>query len=158
MLPATAINGIVAKCFMAAQKIQKCFIYQIVMGIIMIVFVFSFIKIKGSFGYPLALSVFWWVNVLTLFIIMKDNFPQIQYMGAVCNACHIIFYVLPVVVPLYFIKMYFLSEHLWVSCIVGVVGFIGVLLLVIRNNYPDEIGRFSDKIRKLYVTFIGNKL
>jgi peptidoglycan biosynthesis protein MviN/MurJ (putative lipid II flippase) len=157
MLPAAAINGIVAKCFMAAQKIQKCFIYQIVMGIIMMIFVFSFIKINGSFGYPLALSAFWWINVLTLFFIMKDNFPQIQYMRAVWTACRITIYVFPVVMLLYFIKKYFLSEHVLISCIVGAVGFTGVLLLAIKNNYLDEISSYTGGIKKLYATFIGNK-
>ena len=157
ILPATAINGIVAKCFMAAQKIQKSFMYQIVMGIIMIIFVFAFIKIKGSLGYPMALSAFWWINVLAMNFIMKNNFPQIPYIKALGSVCRITFYVLPVVVPLYFIKRYFLSERILISCIIGAAAFFGVLLLAIKNNYLDEIPDYIGGMRSLYKSFTGKK-
>jgi peptidoglycan biosynthesis protein MviN/MurJ (putative lipid II flippase) len=79
VLPFAAHNTFVARLFMAAQKINRCYVYQIVMGLVMVFFVYGGIFLLGPSGYPLGVFVFYVVNSIAAITIMSRNFRFIPY-------------------------------------------------------------------------------
>jgi putative peptidoglycan lipid II flippase len=79
VLPFTAHNTIVARLFMAAQKINKAYIFQIVMSIVMVLIMYVFISYAGPIGFPLGTLVFYLINSIAAIIIMRKNFGSIPY-------------------------------------------------------------------------------
>lgn len=79
MLPLTAVNTIVARLFMAGQKIKQSFGYHIFFSIFFIISVWGGVKVYGVIGYPLALLFVYLINVFTIYLLLKFFFPFIEY-------------------------------------------------------------------------------
>ncbi len=79
ILPFTAHNTMVARLFMAAQKINKAYIFQIIMSFVMIFIIYAFITTLGPIGYPLGSFIFYILNSIAAIIIMRKNFLFIPY-------------------------------------------------------------------------------
>jgi peptidoglycan biosynthesis protein MviN/MurJ (putative lipid II flippase) len=79
ILPFTAHNTIVARLFMAAQKVKKSYIYQIIMSLLMTLVIYLSILIEGPKGYPTGVFVFYVLNSFAAIVIMKKNFSFIPF-------------------------------------------------------------------------------
>jgi peptidoglycan biosynthesis protein MviN/MurJ (putative lipid II flippase) len=79
ILPFTAHNTLVARLFMAAQKIKNSFIFQMVMNGIMVIVVYALIKMVGPKGLPIGVLATYVLICITSDIIMKKNFDFIPY-------------------------------------------------------------------------------
>jgi peptidoglycan biosynthesis protein MviN/MurJ (putative lipid II flippase) len=79
IMPFTAHNAIVARLFMAAQKINKAYIFQIVMSLFMMLIIYMCISLAGPIGFPLGALIFYVVNSIGAIIIMRKNFIFIPY-------------------------------------------------------------------------------
>jgi putative peptidoglycan lipid II flippase len=79
VLPFTAHNAIVARLFMGAQKIQKSYIFQIIMSCIMVLIVYASIALIGPQGYPIGIIIYYVCNSMAMIIIMRINFNFIPY-------------------------------------------------------------------------------
>lgn len=78
-LPFLAINTIVARLFMASQKIRQAFWYQVVMNLLLVGLTVVLLRRLGAIGYPVAQLVLGLANVLLLYWLMKYLFPAIPY-------------------------------------------------------------------------------
>ena len=74
-----AVNAMVSRLFTAAQFIRQAFAYQVIMSGMLIVFIWSFTKYYGAYGYPYAVILMNTVNFLTMFFLCKKYFKFIQY-------------------------------------------------------------------------------
>jgi putative peptidoglycan lipid II flippase len=79
VLPFTGHNAIVARLFMGAQKIQKSYVYQIIMSCVMVFIVYSSIVLIGPQGYPVGIVIYYVCNSVAMIIIMRKNFDFIPY-------------------------------------------------------------------------------
>ena len=78
-LPFLAINTIVARLFMASQKIRQGFLYQMAMNVLVIGLSVILLRWLGGIGYPVAQLVLGVTNALLLYGLMKYVFPTIRY-------------------------------------------------------------------------------
>jgi putative peptidoglycan lipid II flippase len=100
VLPLTAHNAMVARLFMAAQKIDKSYLFQILMSCLMVSVIYVFISVAGAIGYPISLLVFYLVNTIGAIVIMRKNFKFIPYEETLFYSIKCIFLNVPIVVYL----------------------------------------------------------
>lgn len=80
LLPMFAINTIVARLFMAGQKIMQALWNQAFLNVILIILIFIGVNLFGIFGYLGALISVNIINVVfTCYILVKIFFPSIIY-------------------------------------------------------------------------------
>jgi murein biosynthesis integral membrane protein MurJ len=76
LLPFLAINTLIARLFMAYQKIKEAFWYQVISNILTIIFIIEMVNYLGVIGYPIALVitqlVFFFLNYYLLRLFFKD--------------------------------------------------------------------------------------
>ncbi|MFH0983535.1 MAG: hypothetical protein V2A79_18630, partial [Planctomycetota bacterium] len=73
------INTLVARLFMAAQKIREGFWYQVVMNLLLIGLAAVALKRVGAIGYPLAQLAHGVLNIVLLYVLMRFIFPAVRY-------------------------------------------------------------------------------
>jgi putative peptidoglycan lipid II flippase len=78
-LPLLAANTIVARLFMATQKIRQAFGYQIAINLVQIALLLAGIRLWGAVGYPIAVAATGLLNLLLLWPLMKWMFPFVRY-------------------------------------------------------------------------------
>ncbi len=78
-LPFLAINTIVTRLFMAAQKIRQGFFYQVAMNLLVIGLSVVLLRWLGAIGWPVAQLVLGAASALLLYGFLKYVFPAIHY-------------------------------------------------------------------------------
>ena len=79
LLPLYAINTLVARVFMASQKIKEAFRYQVFMNVLLICGVVLGVRQYGVLGYPIALLSIYSLNVFFLQYLLRRYFPSLPY-------------------------------------------------------------------------------
>jgi putative peptidoglycan lipid II flippase len=79
LLPMLAINTLVARLFMAGQKIKQAFVYQVVFNCALATMIFFGVKLIGDTGYPIALIALHVINVMGCYFLLQLYFPSIRY-------------------------------------------------------------------------------
>ncbi len=69
LLPFLAINTLVSRIFMAAQKIKEAFWYQIIMNGVLIGLIYVLVMFYGVIGYPIALIILHSLSVFFIFFL-----------------------------------------------------------------------------------------
>lgn len=75
-----AINSLVARLFIATQKIKAGLLYQLFMNAILLAITWLAVKIYGPLGYGYAIIIVNLINYLLLFFVCKKIFNAIDYM------------------------------------------------------------------------------
>jgi putative peptidoglycan lipid II flippase len=78
-LPLLGVNTLVARLFMAAQKIREGFWYQVVMNVLLIGLAAAMLRGLGAIGYPLAQLAQGILNLVLLYALMRAIFPTVRY-------------------------------------------------------------------------------
>jgi putative peptidoglycan lipid II flippase len=79
LLPMLGINTIIARLFMATQRIRDGMLVQIASNLLIIAFVFYGIKLAGPAGYPLALVMFYLLYVAAMAPVLRALYPWLEY-------------------------------------------------------------------------------
>lgn len=78
-LPLLAINTMVARTFMATQRIIPAFWYQNAQNLVLIFVTYFGIRVSGGVGYAVSQASFYLWNAVTLLPLMNVWFPSIAY-------------------------------------------------------------------------------
>ena len=143
LLPMLAINTLVARLFMAGQKIMQSFAYQAAFNIVLIFFIWVAIQKTGIIGYPMALIALHVLNVLICYILLKKFFPEINYGRMLLVFLRIIALNFFILILVMFVKGLLSFLLGFVNLILG--GMLYIIILSIVNwkmNLSPEINHF----------------
>ena len=79
LLPFTAVNTLVSRLFLSAQKIREAFWFQIGMNTLLIGLIVAGVHFFGAPGYPAALLLLGFLNLYLIRYLMKRFFAEIRY-------------------------------------------------------------------------------
>lgn len=79
VLPFYATNNLIARLFMASQKIMESFCYQVAFNGVLIVGYFFVVKDIGYIGLPITMATMYFLNFLACYILTRWFFPYIDY-------------------------------------------------------------------------------
>lgn len=80
LLPLLAINTMTSRIFMATQKINYSFVYQIVTNLFFLVLLFLFVRIFGIIGYPIAQIVMYLISAIAIYLFLKLTIKDFKYL------------------------------------------------------------------------------
>jgi len=127
-LPFLAINAMVARLFMAAQKIPQGFGYQILTNTALILMIIFGVRYIGAAGYPLADLCLHVANIFALFFVLRLVFPGIRYQLALLSFGGMVLRSLLVLGVAYFVRRYTLDQGSLVALATGAVVFFSSFL------------------------------
>lgn len=131
MLPLLAVNTIVARIFMATQKINYAFLYQIVTNLFQMISLFIFIKYLGIIGYPLAMILIYSISVIALYPILKITISDLEYLKVAIHFFVVVIINSTIGYAVYKFK-YIMQSNYIIETILG--SFIYLILLVLINE------------------------
>lgn len=82
LLPFYAVNSIVARLFLAAQKVREVFWYQVGMNLLLTAIIIVSMRFYGALGYPAGLLVFFVIGLFTSGVMTASYFPFVRYWDA----------------------------------------------------------------------------
>jgi peptidoglycan biosynthesis protein MviN/MurJ (putative lipid II flippase) len=85
-----AVNSLVARLFIATQKVKQGFIYQVIMNVILIFTTWLMVKEYGAVGYGWAIIAINAVNFICLYFVCKVISKAIHYVAVLKYAALII--------------------------------------------------------------------
>jgi peptidoglycan biosynthesis protein MviN/MurJ (putative lipid II flippase) len=131
LFPLLALNSLVSRLFMSAQKIMESFWYQIVMNVILISGIFIFVNKLGFIGYPIALVTMQGLNALFIGFFFHHFFPAINFRDVILYGIKIGMWSIALVGIIYPLKHFFFNHlDFHVNFILGVLlYFTGWLIL-----------------------------
>lgn len=152
LLPMLAINTMLARLFMAGQKIAYSFIYQIVFNAILIIFVIICIKIFGASGYPAALVLSHIINIFSCYFLIKWVFPHIKYIKSIIAFVKILILNLAIGTIVYGLKKLFINSTDMVNLIVGLSVYSVLIIFVnwhlhLSTEANQYVKKFLERIK-----------
>jgi len=133
VLPFTAHNTLVARLFMAAQKIKNAFVFQMIMNCIMVIAVYSLINILGPKGFPIGVLATYVLICITSDIIMKKNFDFIPYKKTLVYSLKCLLLNLPLFLIVVVFNRMTSVHSLWYMCAVAIA--YGLLLVMLNHIF-----------------------
>jgi putative peptidoglycan lipid II flippase len=79
VLPFYATNNLIARLFMAHQKIIESFWYQVAFNGVLIISYFFIVREIGYVGLPVTMAIMYFLNFLACYFLAKWFFPYIDY-------------------------------------------------------------------------------
>jgi peptidoglycan biosynthesis protein MviN/MurJ (putative lipid II flippase) len=152
VLPLTAHNTLVARLFMATQKIRNSFGFQMIMGAIMCLAIFTCIKLVGPAGFPVGVLVAFLISVLAATIIMKRNFAFIPYTKTLLYSVKCILVNAPLLIILLVVNRTVHYHSIWYICTAGVM-YCGILLAVnqilkINSAFIEVFANMAGRLKR----------
>lgn len=143
LLPLLAINTLVARLFMAYQKIKEAFWYQVSFNIIAILLIILMINYWGIIGYPIALIIVQILNFLLIYYLLMMFFKEINYKKIMVDFLIILLINSVIVSVIDFLKIYTTELNLLLQLFLSVLVYF--LLLAVFNNWLNIIPMFNLK-------------
>lgn len=79
------INAMAARVFFSLKIIRPMLIYQLLINLILITAIWLLMSAQGKFGFPLAVAVVQYLNILSLYFVFKKLAPFINYGKVLLN-------------------------------------------------------------------------
>jgi len=149
LLPFLAINTLVARLFMAFQKIKEAFWYQMSLNVIAILFIIVMIKYLGIVGYPLALVVIYFLNFLLIYYLLILFFNRLNYARILIDSLRIIVINFIIISALYVLKICIEDLTILLQALISII--IYFIFLLAANNWLNIIPTFNTK--KIFSSF-----
>lgn len=127
LLPFLAINTLVARTFMAYQKIKEAFWYQVSFNILAILFIIFMIYSLGILGYPIALLITNAINFLLIYFLLKLIFKEINYKNILKIFFVILFINIFIGTIVYSLKIFTLGIDLYLQALLSIIVYITLL-------------------------------
>jgi len=137
-VPFIALNSIVARLFMSAQKINRSVFFQIGIGLFMIFTIYFGITKLGPLGYPIAYLFSYIVNIVSVYFVIKYAIPAVNYLGILKDVIVVLMINLPVAVVIYMLHE-FSGGQVFFTLAGPVIFFIGVLGINGMTKFNKEI-------------------
>ena len=148
MLPLYGINTVVARLFMASQKMKVAFYNQLILNILTIALIFFGIKYFGIIGYPLSLISVFLIAIFSYYFWLRILYPYIRYIEIFVSLIKLILLNGCIGLFIYYVKP-FLSEISILNIITGTCIYFVVLILI---NYVfsinDEVVKYTNILLK----------
>lgn len=145
LLPLLAVNTLVARLFMAGQKLKQGFWFQILLNITLITVTYFAVKFIGVIGYPLSLLFMHTFNVLIAYFFLRWLFPMIQYKGVLIYLVKIILLNAIVLFMVYFLRTTLYEINLFLNITIVTIAYISGLLILscfFGLNLTSYVGYF----------------
>jgi peptidoglycan biosynthesis protein MviN/MurJ (putative lipid II flippase) len=145
LLPMLAVNTLIARLFMAGQKLKQGFWFQILLNITLITIMYFAVKSIGVIGYPLSLLCVHAFNVLIAYFFLRWLFPTIQYKEVLIYLAKIILLNVIVFFMVYLLRTTLCEINLFLNVtIVTAVYISGLLILscLFGINLTSYVGYF----------------
>lgn len=130
LLPFLAINSLMARLFMATQKIMESFWYQIVFNVILSGLYFIMVARFGAIGLPYALLTMHVFNTAFCYFLSRWFFKFITYTNVIKAFLTLVLLNAIPAVGLYFLKSYLQIEMALISTIVGGALFVAAVAII----------------------------
>jgi putative peptidoglycan lipid II flippase len=143
LLPFLAINTLVARLFMAYQKIKETFWYQVSFNVITIPFIIVMINYWGIVGYPIALVLAQILNFLSIYYLLMLFFKEINYKKIMMDFSLILLINFAITSVIYFLKIYTINLNLLLQLFMSILVYF--MLLAAFNNWLNIIPMFNVK-------------
>jgi peptidoglycan biosynthesis protein MviN/MurJ (putative lipid II flippase) len=85
LLPFLAVDTLVARLLMAAQKVKEGTWFQTISNVVMAVLTVVFVRTWGPFSYPIAILVVYVVYTIALGAFVESAFPYVNYRKVLLN-------------------------------------------------------------------------
>ncbi|KMQ51113.1 putative peptidoglycan lipid II flippase MurJ [Chitinispirillum alkaliphilum] len=128
-IPLTGLNAIIARLFMAAQKVNYSVFFQIFTSILMIVAIYFGVNLLGPAGYPIAYVGVYFINILSVHFMIKKFIPEIDYKRVLLVLFKTVLFNIP---PLLLIFLINEISHKWplVNIVAGAIVYFSTLLVL----------------------------
>jgi FkbM family methyltransferase len=142
------VNALVSRVFIAQQAIRQSFLYQIIMGLLMIAATWILTHYYGAYGYPYAVIAINCTNFFSMYVVCRIIVPHISYYHLLFQGLKLI--VLNAVVSL---GIYYIAPSINVPAIpkLIVLFLIYAMVLVLLNVlifYKEWYIRFNKFVLK----------
>lgn len=149
LIPLLAVNTIVSRLFMAAQKIFESFWYQILFNLALIPLMAGGVSLWGPRGFPLAMLGLHVLNVLACYFLLRAFFPMIQYTSFLVYLAKILVVNLPVALGIYFFKSAIPGMSILLNLSLAIIVY--GLVLSVMNQWL----RLNTDVRQLIAAALG---
>lgn len=138
-LPMLAINTIIARLFMAAQKVKAGSGYQILLNSVLIIIITIGVRKWGPIGYPYAVVAIHVANLLFSYVLLKIVVPFINYNEVLLYTLKLLLLNGLVAALVYYLNSaLFPSEKLLTNIVLGTTLYVSIILIV---NYLTHLNR-----------------
>lgn len=135
-LPFIALNALIARLFMAAQKISVSVYFQIAISILTMILLYVLVEKIGPYGYPLGLFLSYLLNILSVYFMIHVFIRDVHYPSVLLTFGKIIILNLPSLLMLLLVKFYLNDMFVIVNLLIGCLIYFIILLF---NNYIFKI-------------------
>jgi peptidoglycan biosynthesis protein MviN/MurJ (putative lipid II flippase) len=154
LFPLLALNSLVSRLFMSAQKIMESFWYQIAMNAILITGIFIFVNKLGFLGYPIALVTMQVLSALFIGFFFHHFFPAIKFKEVFSYGGNISLWSISLLGILFAVN-YFCGQNIRLNLILGSLLYLtGWFVLNITFCINREVYDFLKKIQHSTRIFI----
>ena len=150
-IPLAAQSSIIARLFMASQRMNVSFIYQLGMNALLIAMMAAGVRWLGVVGYPLAQIFVGVLNLILLIFITRRLYPFYNYISTLKYLVRISFVCAVVAVPAEIVRRLTSDFGAWISLLAG-GGLFAVLWLCVnrwRPMNPEIIGAIETRFARL---------
>ena len=150
LLPAIAINTMVARVFMATHSIKQSFWYQVCLNVALVVLIYVGVKEFGMNGYLYAMLTIYGLSTILLYYLANAFFPEIRYGLVLRHFFSLLFVNALIVAVLDQLNLTSININSYVRILLGVVLY-GSLLLIFNHflKINLELAGFSRRIKQL---------
>jgi putative peptidoglycan lipid II flippase len=149
LLPLLAVNTMVARLFMASQKIMESVFYQILFNLVLICLIYVGIKLWGPIGFPLGLLALHVINIAVSYYLLKYFFSFIHYNVFLIYLMKVIIFNAPFFLALFYFKQMAHNLDLFLNIIFG--SFIYMISIFLFNKYIGLNPEVSETLVKVYI-------
>lgn len=145
-VPLVVLSNVVARLFVASQRMDISFYYQIVINVLLIALMIEGVRRLGAAGYPLAQLVIGALNLLLLIPIQRRMYPYFRYADALRYLGHMLLYAAPPCAALAWLRPRLFPSSPWLALTAGAAlfGLYWIALNVLRPLNADMVpGRIS---------------
>ncbi|MBI3502825.1 MAG: hypothetical protein HY063_13620 [Bacteroidetes bacterium] len=151
LLPLYGVNTVVARLFMAGQKLKEAFYNQLLLNLLIIILTIIGIKYFGVAGFPFAFLAVYTFSILSYYAWMNFVFPFIRYI-------EIFAYIVELIVLNGLIGwfIYWLKNLFFISSLLNLISGVSIyFILLLLINYFLKV---NDDIAKYTIKFLRKKI
>jgi peptidoglycan biosynthesis protein MviN/MurJ (putative lipid II flippase) len=129
-LPLIGLNALIARLFMAAQKINVSVYFQIGISILTVILIHLSISKFGPVGYPYGLFISYLVNILCVSLMIKTFIREVNYFNVLVTFMFILILNSPILISIMFLKSKFLPLGIYTNMAAGGLFYVSSLLIL----------------------------
>lgn len=155
-LPFLAVNTLVARLFMATQKIREGTCYQFGMNIFLCGVTVLGVHQLGAIGYPVAQLVWNGMSLVFLYALLRMVFPSVSYGRVLYDFSRMALFNLVLALLVWGMREFMAGLHPLLSLLLGLIAFlmlfmIGQLLVPLDESINKMGAQYLGKLGKFWI-------